>query len=125
MPRQEFPRAVRVEIVKRATRDSIVYCEACGLPAKRFQIDHVIADSHGGKPIIENAKLICEPCYLVKNPKDTTVAAKLKRVEAAHLGVKTQTTRPLKGPKFPVSEKAAKREPKPSLPTRRLYEDVR
>lgn len=82
MARTEFPRAVKVEVIRRATRDHVTYCEACKLPAKKWQIDHVIADAHGGKPVIENAELICEACYSVKNPQDTTIAAKLKRQEA-------------------------------------------
>lgn len=84
--RREFPKAVKVAVIKRATRDGQVFCEKCGVLAKRFQIDHVIADSHGGKPVIENAELICDACYGVKNPQDTKIAAKIKRVEAAHLG---------------------------------------
>ena len=86
MARSEFPRSVKVAVVKRCQRANVVYCEACGLPARKWQIDHVIADAHGGKPVIENAMLICEPCFSVKNPKDTTIAAKLKRQEAKHLG---------------------------------------
>lgn len=84
--RREFPKSVRVAVIKRATKDGVLYCEKCGALAKRFQIDHMIADAHGGKPVIENAELICEDCYSVKNPKDTTIAAKLKRVEARHIG---------------------------------------
>ena len=86
MARSEFPRSIRVAVIKRSTRESVVYCEACGLPAKKFQVDHIIADAHGGKPVIENAQLLCEPCFSIKNPKDTTIAAKLKRQEAKHLG---------------------------------------
>ena len=86
MARSEFPRAVKVAVVKRCQRANVVYCEACGLPARKWQIDHVIADAHGGKPVIENAMLICEPCFSIKNPKDTTIAAKLKRQEAKHIG---------------------------------------
>ena len=86
MARCEFPRTVKVAVVKRCQRANVVYCEACGLPARKWQIDHVIADAHGGKPVIENAMLICEPCFSIKNPKDTTIAAKLKRQEAKHLG---------------------------------------
>lgn len=84
--RREFPKATKVAVIKRATRDGQVFCEKCGVLAKRFQIDHVIADSHGGRPVIENAELICEDCFGVKNPQDTKIAAKIKRVEAAHLG---------------------------------------
>lgn len=112
MPRREFPKSVKVAVVKRATRDGVTYCEKCGAIAKRWQIDHVIADAHGGKPVIENAELICEACYSVKNPKDTTIAAKLKRVEAAHLGIRKEPT--LKGAGFtpaPPQKKASKVEP--------------
>lgn len=86
--RREFPKAVKVAVVKRATRDGVVYCEKCGALAKKWQIDHVIADALGGEPVIGNAELICEPCYSVKNPQDTTAAAKAKRREARALGVK-------------------------------------
>lgn len=113
MARREFPKAVKVEVVKRATRQSVIYCEGCGLPAKKFQIDHVIADAHGGKPVIENAELICDACYGVKNPKDTTIAAKLKRQEAAHLGVRKAPTlqAPARAP-APPQNKASRPSPK-------------
>ena len=89
MARSEFPRSVRVAVVKRAMIGAAVFCEKCGALAKKFQVDHVIADAHGGKPVIENAMLICQPCFEVKNPQDTTIAAKIKRQEAAQLRTKT------------------------------------
>ena len=124
--RREFSKAIKVAVVKRATRDGVTYCEKCGAIAKRWQIDHVIADAHGGKPVIENAELICEACYSVKNPKDTTIAAKLKRVEAAHLGIRKEPT--LKGAGFtpaPPQKKASKPLTKTQPPRRGLYEDAR
>ena len=126
MPRREFSKSIKVQVVKRATRDGVTYCEKCGAIAKRWQIDHVIADAHGGKPVIENAELICEACYSVKNPKDTTIAAKLKRVEAAHLGIRKEPT--LKGAGFtaaPPQKKASKPLTKTQPPRRGLYEDAR
>jgi 5-methylcytosine-specific restriction protein A len=122
MARREFPRAVKVQVVKRSTRDGVTYCEACKLPAKRWQIDHVIADAHGGEPVIENAELICEPCFAVKNAKDTTIAAKLKRVEAKALGVrKTATMKTSRREPVPPQNKATKPLVKPSLPQRPMY----
>jgi 5-methylcytosine-specific restriction protein A len=119
--RREFPRAVRVAVIKRATRESVVYCEKCGAPAKRFQIDHVVADAHGGKPVIENAELICETCFAVKNPIDTTIAAKLKRQEAGHLGA-SRPAATIKSKGFtPSSKPRHEREP---LAPRRLYEAI-
>jgi hypothetical protein len=76
------------------------------LPTKRFQIDHVIADAIGGEPVIENAELICESCYSVKNPADTSKAAKTKRIEAKSLGVKTTARRPIQSAGFVKAEPA-------------------
>jgi 5-methylcytosine-specific restriction protein A len=98
MARREFPQKVKVAVVKRATKDGVTYCEKCGAIAKRWQIDHVIADAIGGEPVIENAELICEPCFSVKNPQDTKLAAKVKRVEARALGIRKPPT--LKSPGF-------------------------
>jgi 5-methylcytosine-specific restriction endonuclease McrA len=122
MSRQEFPRAVKVAVVKRATRDRVVFCEKCGAPTTKWQIDHVIADSHGGKPVIENAELICEVCYGVKNPIDTKIAAKIKRQEAKDLRV------PSNGRPGPRSLKAGPKDrtykdPFEGLRRRSVYED--
>ena len=118
MARSEFPRAVKVAVTKRATRESVVYCEACGLPAKKFLIDHVIADAHGGKPVIENAMLICEACYSVKNPKDTTIAAKIKRQEAKHIGATTPKA------KIPAPPKREREHKSPVIRQSSLYRDL-
>jgi 5-methylcytosine-specific restriction endonuclease McrA len=103
--RREFPTKVRVAVIKRAMRGNVVYCELCGGIARRFQIDHVIADAHGGEPEIENAQLLCEVCFGEKNPKDTTIAAKLKRIEARHVGA-TLPKQKLKGRGFGKRQKS-------------------
>ncbi len=87
MARKEFPTRVRVEVIKRARDErGIVTCEKCGLPAKRWQIDHVNPDGLTGQPVLSNAMLICEPCFSVKNPQDASNIAKAKRREAKHIG---------------------------------------
>jgi 5-methylcytosine-specific restriction enzyme A len=123
MPRREFPRAVKAAVIKRATREGVTFCEKCGALAKRWQVDHVIPDSHGGEPVLENAMLICEPCYSEKNPKDTTIAAKLKRVEAKHIGASKPQGK-LQSRGFETAKKPPRIE-KPTLPRRAIYEDVR
>ena len=124
--RREFPRSVKVEVVKRATKDNAVYCEKCALPAKRWQIDHVIADAHGGEPVLSNAELICESCFSVKNPKDTTIAAKLKRIEAKALGVrKTATMKTSRREPTPPQARATKPLDKTTLPPKPMFEDAR
>jgi hypothetical protein len=114
MSRREFPSRVKAEVIKRATRDGVVYCEKCGAMAKRWQIDHVIADAHGGEPVIGNAELICDGCYGVKNPLDTTIAAKLKRVERKHIGA-IQPEGEIQSRPFPRAGKVA-RIPKQPVP---------
>lgn len=122
MTRREFSKAVKVEVVKRATKGNAVFCEKCNALAKRWQIDHVIADAHGGEPVLSNAELICEPCYSVKNPKDTTIAAKLKRQEAAHLGVrKTATMKTAAREPAPPQRRATKPLDKPQPPRRAMF----
>lgn len=123
MTRREFPRAVKVAVIKRSTRDGVVYCEGCGLPVKKWRIDHTIADSHGGPPTIDNAKLLGKCCYAEKDARDTTIAAKLKRVEAHHIGATTTQGR-IDNRGFPKTEKTA-RIVKVSLPPRAMFEDVK
>jgi 5-methylcytosine-specific restriction enzyme A len=117
MKRREFPRSVKVRVVKRATREGVLYCEKCGFPAKKWQIDHIVADAIGGEPIISNAELICNVCYSVKNPQDTRRAAKTKRQEAKTLGIRkpTATIRQPPKPDKPPSDKL------PIPPRRALY----
>jgi 5-methylcytosine-specific restriction enzyme A len=86
MARREFSKAVKVACVKRATRDGRQYCEQCGALAKRFEIDHVDPDGLTGKPVLENAKLLCKPCHDVKTPVDVAKIARAKRREAKHIG---------------------------------------
>ncbi len=125
MARREFPTKVKVAVIKRATREHVVYCELCGLPARKFQIDHRVADSHGGEPTLANAQLICDACYSVKNAADATVAAKLKRIEARHLGA-DRTAKKIQSAGFPKREKIRRGVDKsilPPLPHRGLYRD--
>ncbi len=125
MARREFTRAVRVAVVKRCTRNGVLYCEGCGLPTKLFQIDHIRPDGLLGEPTLENAQLLCQPCWSIKNPQDTTAIAKAKRREAAALGAKAAPKTPIHSAGFAPSQRSvdrAKREPKLPIPPRRsLY----
>ena len=116
MARKEFPKSVKVAVVKRATRDGAVYCEECQGLAKTFDIDHVNADGLTGEPVLENARLLCKACHAEKTKGDVTVIAKAKRREAKHLGVKTAPTKKIE------SAPMAKAEPqkKASKPSERI-----
>ena len=123
MARREFPKSVKVAVTKRAMREGVVYCEKCGAQAKRWQIDHVRPDGLGGEPTLENAMLICQPCFEEKNPKDASAIAHAKRREAKDLrAVKPKGQ--IKSAGFAPSDKP-KREQKQSLPPRQIYEDIR
>lgn len=129
MTRREFPTRIKVVVIKRATIDNVVYCEACKSPTRRFQIDHINPDGLTGEPVIENAQLLCDGCYAVKNPQDTSAIAKAKRREAAHLNARTRPKIELKGAPFAKTQEAIERAKKPSkldgLPPRRaMFMDV-
>jgi len=53
----------------------------------RFQCDHHLADNLGGKPVFENARILCIPCHKAKTAQDMKIIAKSKRVEAKELRV--------------------------------------
>lgn len=87
MSRKEFTRAVKVAAIRRATREGEVYCETCGAMTKgRFHIDHVDADGLTGKPVLENARVLCLPCHAEKTKADVAKIARAKRREARHVG---------------------------------------
>jgi hypothetical protein len=97
--RREFSRAVKIEIVRRATwsdgnsalRDQ--YCEKCRTSTKgRFEIHHQREDAlevDKSKPLTAaDGVLWCKPCHDEHTRKFSTPAVALaKRQEAAALGV--------------------------------------
>lgn len=98
MNRREFKKAIKVEIVRRATRTdgnslSDQYCEKCSNPTKaRFEIHHLREDAlevDKAKALTaEDGALWCKPCHDEHTRKFSTPAVALaKRQEAASLGV--------------------------------------
>ena len=88
MPRREFPKAVKVAVIKRSTRGMVTYCEGCGALAKSWRIDHKRADGLLGEPTIENAWLLGPCCFVEKDAADTRAIARAKRIEARHIGAR-------------------------------------
>ena len=93
MSRREFPRSVKVDAIKRATRGNVVYCEECQQPARSWQIDHINPDGLTGTPTLDNARLLCLPCHRDKTSADVSDIAKAKRREAKHVGAKASPPR--------------------------------
>jgi 5-methylcytosine-specific restriction enzyme A len=100
MPRREFPRSVRVAVIKRATRDGVLYCEECGALAKKPEIDHRNPDGLTGEPTLANAVLLCRACHVEKTKADVANIAKAKRREAAHIGAKAPAAKPMQSTGF-------------------------
>ena len=129
--RREFPRSVKAEIVHRATRNSQVFCEGCGAPAKIWHIDHTIPDAlqidKTGPLTAADGQLLCagprDSCHATKTAEqDVPAIAKAKRREAAHLGIKPiSPDKPIVSAPLPTTRKAAARAArghKQSLPPR-------
>jgi hypothetical protein len=127
MTRREFTTKVRVAVIKRATKPpGVIHCESCGCVAKKFQIDHKRADGLLGDPTIENAELICDVCYGIKNPQDTRAIAKAKRREARHLGANSTKASAIKSSPFSQSAKTVRRQSRDVLPmpkARAMFKD--
>ena len=119
MARRNFSKSVIVARIKAATVNGNVYCDLCGLPCTKFEIDHIRADGLLGEPTFENSRLLCVPCHKEKTKEDVAAISKAKRVEARHLGaVKSKVKIQSRG--FQKKEKKEKI----SLPPRRsMFED--
>lgn len=118
MPRREFSKTIKVAVIKRSTRDNVIYCESCGLPAKRFEIDHRRADALLGEPTLENAMLMCSACHLEKTKSDVAIISKAKRQEARHLGAVSAKTK-IRSRGFAKKEK---KEKLPLPPPRAIFD---
>ena len=108
--RREFPAKVRVAAWDRCKG----YCEKCGawLYVGRFAYDHIIADSIGGEPTLENVQVLCSACHGEKTAKlDTPRAAKTKRQHRNHIGAKPKSSRPIPGSKASGWKKPFNRPP--------------
>lgn len=98
MSRREFPRAVMVAAKARANGR----CEGCTAPLfpGKYHYDHDIPDGLLGPPTLENCRVLCLACHGVKTTTiDVPLIAKAKRREAAHIGAKRKTSRPMPGSK--------------------------
>ena len=111
MSRREFSRAVKLEIIKRATRDGMTFCEGCGCLAKRWHIDHTSPDGlqiDKSKPLTAaDGKLLCagsrDTCHGRKTAEqDVPAIALVKRQVAAHLGADKPNTQKIAQKAKPV-----------------------
>lgn len=113
----------RNEFSEATIRDRLEYCGwrcehklesgmVCNAPVQkgRFIADHHLPDRMGGKPTLENCRILCLPCNAVKTAIDQGNIGHQRRVEKKDLRAKRTTDRPapkLQGPQFakPIREK--------------------
>lgn len=130
--RREFTKETKRYALKR----SGLLCEAvgamyghpvghrCNAPLSAgVQYDHIVLDANSKDNSLENCAAVCIKCHRWKTANhDTPMAAKTVRMQDKARNIRTAPAKKLSGPGFPVSEKAARRQPKPPLPNRPLYQ---
>jgi hypothetical protein len=116
--RQNFDRATRIAIAKRATRhDGQMACELCGAVGVRLELNHRVMDAIKSdetkakcRLTADDGELICEPCHKAITAGQRTELARVDAAAARHLGVHKPTT-PMKSrpkpDKPPPRERAA------------------
>lgn len=114
MKRLEFPRKIKAAAFARSQGK----CEACGMPFKAgAEYDHVLPAALGGEPTLANCRAICTDCHKAKTADDVNRIRKADRQRDRASNAK-QPKAKIKSAGFPAKPA---REPKPSLPPRRLY----
>ena len=102
--RREFSRSTKAAIMLRCKTPTGFRCEnpSCGAIVQSGEIDHVIAEAlivdKSKKLTAEDGRFLCWECHQGpggKTPKDKAAIAKAKRCEAAALGIKSESPRPL------------------------------
>jgi hypothetical protein len=123
--RNNFSRAVKAEITKRAQRATGFQCEAkgCGLIVTRGEIHH---DKQDAMELDKKRKLtaadglfLCEPCHDAISRQQQTVLAKVLRIEANQLRTKASTKAKIAAP--PKRERQSK---PPVVRQFQLYRDI-
>jgi 5-methylcytosine-specific restriction endonuclease McrA len=73
MAKTRIPSALRSEVIKRAQGR----CEYCRVPQEAewtdYEVDHVIAEQHGGKAEMKNLAYACFDCNRYKGPNLTSI----------------------------------------------------
>ena len=114
--------------VRQRVRDryqSICYlCKTEIKDIEGFDLDHVIALINGGANSEANLAPVHRHCHRTKTVRDVKEKAKVAKVRGKHTGA-IRPAGKLKSAPFVQSEKASRRAPKPSLPPRQLFQEVK
>lgn len=117
------PGRVRDRIMDREGRK----CHLCGCEiqtGQKWDLDHVKALINGGENREANLKPSHRKCHKDKTALDVAEKAKVAAVRKKHLGI-TRPKQTIKSAPFATSEKADKRNSKPPLPPRQLFQEAK
>ncbi|MFI3904000.1 HNH endonuclease [Ochrobactrum sp. S1502_03] len=133
MARREFSKEVKRTALKRSGMKCEAVGEMYGFEAGQrccvslsagVQYDHIIADSIGGEPTLENCAAVCIPCHGYKTRTvDTPRAAKTKRMSDKANGI-VRAKGNLRSQGFQKTEKSPRidKSALPKLPLSRLMQ---
>lgn len=84
MPRLEFSRKTRRQIIMRAAGK----CERCNaaLKPREGEVDHILAAEFGGEATAANGRLLCRTCHAAKTKQDVRAIRKSDRQRDKHTG---------------------------------------
>ena len=90
MPRVEFSRKIRRQIIMRAAGK----CERCNavLKPREGEVDHILAAEFGGEATAANGQLLCRPCHKEKTARDIRAIRKSDRQRDKHIGATKKST---------------------------------
>lgn len=106
-------------------------CELCSAPLRpgHIEYDHRLPDALGGKNDIANCQVLCSPCHSAKTAKeDVPRIRKADRQRKAHVGARVVPVKTIPSPQPSISIRTAQareRGPRPMLPRRDIYQDIR
>jgi hypothetical protein len=123
--RREFSRPVKIAIYRRAKDPAgVLRCEKCCAAVVAGDIHHIVMDAmvvdKGASLTVDDGIFLCRPCHKDITKSQAPVLAKVKRIEAKHLGIRKAPT--IQSRPFPKRER--ERLPLLTLPPRRpIYEE--
>ena len=97
-------------------------CRGQITPGEAWDVSHDRPLAMGGADDATNWDIAHRKCHKAHTAGvDIPQIGKAKRREAKHMGAKPAPAKPIKSAPMPTTDRAAKRQPKPSLPYKRLY----
>lgn len=103
-------------------------CHLCTreiVSGEKWDLDHVVALINGGENREANLKPAHRKCHVEKTAADVAEKAKTAAKRMRHLNIRPAPAKPIQSAPFPKTAKAERRQTKPSLPPRRLFEETK